>query len=140
MLKTSLLKDRSAMTTPMDKNNQNGGFAKNFFWGALLGAMAGFAMGILYAPDEGEKTRKVVEQKKKEFLKTANKIKKDAEPVVKKMIEVVEPLVEEIEKKIEPVKTEVAKEVQEVQKEVKKKKTSLAKKTPNLFKGIRRKS
>jgi len=33
----------------MKMENKNNRQAKNFFWGALLGAAAGFVLGLLYA-------------------------------------------------------------------------------------------
>lgn len=124
----------------MEKNNQPPSSAKNFFWGAMIGAVAGFALGILYAPDEGGRTRKAVEEKKKELLKKAEKIKKEVEPIIKKVGEAIEPVAKEIEKQIQPVKEELKKEVNQVGRQVKKQTVSLTRKSTRLFKGIKKKT
>ncbi len=69
----------------------------NFLLGAILGAAAGAALGILFAPAPGEENRRRLKKKLKELKVKANDAAKDFEPLVKKAKEAVEPLVRDIE-------------------------------------------
>jgi len=46
----------------MSNNNDQGSTMGGFFSGLLWGALSGIALGLLYAPDKGEKTRKKLQK------------------------------------------------------------------------------
>jgi gas vesicle protein len=58
-----------------------------FFSGLLLGAVIGAAIGILYAPQSGAETRRIVKEKaidvKEKAVKAAGKIKESVGSLVK---------------------------------------------------------
>lgn len=57
-------------------NNNHGG---NFLTGVVVGAVVGAAVALLYAPQSGEKTRKLVAKKAKEIKKQFPEIKDKAQ-------------------------------------------------------------
>jgi gas vesicle protein len=52
-----------------DKEGGNG-----FLWGFLLGALAGVAVGFLYAPKSGKETRAMLKEKAGEFKEKAGEV------------------------------------------------------------------
>lgn len=84
--------------------------SKNVFMGFLAGAATGALMGVLYAPDKGEKTRK--------------KIKKNSSRYAEDVKEGVNDFMDEIKERFDGMKNEVnetAKETKEKVDELKKK-------------------
>lgn len=84
--------------------------SKNVFMGFLAGAATGALIGVLYAPDKGEKTRK--------------KIKKNSTRYAEDMKEGVNDFMEEIKERFDGLKADVnetAKETKEKVEELKKK-------------------
>jgi gas vesicle protein len=61
--------------------------SSGFFSGLLLGAVIGAAIGILYAPQSGAETRRIVKEKaidvKEKAVKAAGKIKESVGSLVK---------------------------------------------------------
>ena len=62
----------------------NGNRDGNFLAGVIIGAMLGAAIALLYAPQSGEKTRKLVSKKAKEIKKKFPEIKEKAQKAIKK--------------------------------------------------------
>ncbi len=85
---------------------------KGFLWGALAGLGVGAALGVLFAPDEGENTRRKLKEKSKE-------LKKEAEKALEELGETVEPWIEEMQKKVGPVLEEIDQATEPVQKKAK---------------------
>jgi len=73
---------------------------KGFLWGILTGLAAGATLGVLFAPDKGEETRKKLKAQ-------SSKLKKEAEEALEELGETIEPWVEEVQEKIEPVLEEI---------------------------------
>lgn len=67
---------------------------KGFLWGILAGLGVGAALGVLFAPDEGENTRRKLKEKGKE-------LQKEAEAALEELGKTVEPWVEEAQENIE---------------------------------------
>ena len=86
---------------------------KGFFWGMLAGLATGAALGILFAPDKGEETRKKLKAKSKE-------LKEEAQEALEELGDTVEPWVEEMQEKIEPVLEEIDEATEPVQAKAKK--------------------
>jgi gas vesicle protein len=70
-------------------SNQIEGFIKGIFWGGVIGA----AIGILYAPQSGRKTRKDINRKAEELL---TKAKKEYEATLKKSSKAYESAVKQL--------------------------------------------
>jgi len=86
---------------------------KGFLWGILAGLGVGAALGVLFAPDEGENTRRKLKEKSKE-------LKKEAEEALEELGETIEPWVEEarenIEEAVEPVQTKAKEAISKTKK------------------------
>jgi len=54
----------------------------SFLLGLILGGVIGTVLGILYAPQSGEKTRKLIAKKFEETKKRALEVKKETEAKV----------------------------------------------------------
>ena len=65
----------------------NRGTSSGFFSGLLMGAVIGAAVALLYAPQSGTETRRMVKEKvlevKEKTAKAANKIKESVSSVIK---------------------------------------------------------
>ncbi|GIW69276.1 MAG: hypothetical protein KatS3mg101_0023 [Patescibacteria group bacterium] len=75
------------------KHNEIGAFMKGAFWGALVGAV----LGILLAPDSGEKTRKKIKEKSDEFAEKGREALEELAEKTEKIKEQIEPYKEEAE-------------------------------------------
>lgn len=86
---------------------------KGFLWGMLAGLATGAALGILFAPDKGEETRKKLKAK-------SQRLKEEAQEAMEELAETVEPWVEEVQRKVEPVLEEIDERTEPVQEKAKK--------------------
>jgi gas vesicle protein len=96
---------------------------KSFVIGAFFGALMGASLGILFAPDSGEKTRK--------------KIKEKSEGLVEKGAEKAEELkikAEEIREKVGPYKEKAGEMIQETEDKIREEADNLKKR---YFKGTK---
>jgi gas vesicle protein len=80
-------------------------FSKGFLWGAAIGGI----LGILFAPDKGENTRKKIKKTAEEY---GDKGKETLEKTKKK----IEPLVETAKEKKEKIKNIIEENIMEVEK------------------------
>ena len=80
-------------------------FSKGFLWGAAIGSI----LGILFAPDKGENTRKKIKKTAEEY---GDKGKETLEKTKKK----VEPFIEKEKEKKERIKNIVEENIMEVEK------------------------
>ena len=60
---------------------------KKFIKGAFLGALAGTALGVLFAPKSGKETRDAVKEKANEYAKKGEKLIKKAANETTKVID-----------------------------------------------------
>ena len=87
--------------------NKGGSFSKGFFWGAVIGGI----LGVLFAPEKGEDTRKKIKEtakdyegKGKETLKKAEQELEKAKIKYEEAAKKVGPVIEKAKEKIEEVK------------------------------------
>jgi gas vesicle protein len=76
----------------------------HFISGLLFGAAAGAALGLLYAPQSGEKTRKQISVKIKEMEKELLKLRDQLKEKGLEMKEEVKARIKEVEERIEKLK------------------------------------
>lgn len=99
--------------------SKNSSFSKGFFWGAVIGGI----LGVLFAPEKGENTRKKIKEtakdyegKGKEALEKAGQELEKARVKYEEAAKKIEPVIERAKEKIEEVKVksepyvEIAKE------------------------------
>lgn len=73
--------------------------SKKFILGAALGAVAGAAAGILFAPKSGKETRKIIGEKAKEYTEKGKDIAgKGAEIAREKIKETADTISKKLEK------------------------------------------
>lgn len=88
-------------------HNKGSSFSKGFFWGAVIGGI----LGVLFAPEKGEDTRKKIkektkdyEEKGKEALEKAGQELEKARIKYQEAAKKVEPVIEKAKEKMEEVK------------------------------------
>lgn len=128
------------------KRPEKGSFSKGFLWGAVIGGI----LGVLFAPDNGENTRKKIkktakeyEGKGKEALEKAKiemekakekyeELRMKAEPVVEKAKESIVNIKEVVEEKKDPLLNNLENFAEDIEDEAKKLKK-------RYFSGVRKK-
>lgn len=83
----------------------------HFFEGALLGALAGVVFGLMYAPQKGEETRKVVKDKWDELKGSLEGAKETTEEIIKNTKASIETALEDLSETIEKKKKKLGGEV-----------------------------
>ncbi len=76
----------------MAKSGNNGGI---ILASVLAGALIGGALGVLYAPDKGEKTRKKIAKNAKKLSKQAQKTAEDLKHTAEEQISEIKKSVQE---------------------------------------------
>jgi len=93
-----------------------------FFQGLLFGILGGAVMGILFAPEPGEETRKRLKKKGKELRDKAVEIAGEVEDAVGPLVEEakrgVKEVAEEIEDAAEPVKDTARQKLDDLEEEL----------------------
>jgi gas vesicle protein len=86
----------------------------------LLGTIVGGVLGVLFAPDKGEETRKKIKENYKDWARKALEMAEDlgegVEPYVEKAAEVVEPVVANVKRVVDqpkPLAEEIGREGEE---------------------------
>jgi len=99
---------------PCRCSNKGDAFFKGLFWGAVAGAI----LGVIFAPDKGDETRKKLkklaedyEEKGHEAAKTAKVEFRKAKTKYEKIMERAEPIIEEAKDKIAEIEKRVEKEI-----------------------------
>lgn len=97
-----------------DNCNCSGDNGASFFAGALMGGLVGAALALVFAPQEGKKTRKWI---KSEGEKLVDKAGDKFEVIKKERIDpMMEDVREEMEEKFDEVKKEVNKKIDSIKK------------------------
>lgn len=111
------------------------GKSKSFLVGAVLGALAGAATALLYAPQRGEKTR---EQFKSQALKAKKKVDEIQSEMEKKggILEVTEKTVKSLVENLAQSAQTFSEKEGGAQSTEKPKDSLSAKKKPRFFKGV----
>jgi gas vesicle protein len=124
-----------------------------FLFGVLTGALIGAVAGVLFAPEEGSKTRGKLKkrlendiERGKVFADNLNEkvaeVKVKAQPVIEELREKFEPVLEKLEDMSAPVKEEVASFVEDLKNEIEEAQTSKPEDTNEMkkrfFKGVRK--
>ena len=82
---------------------RKGSFSKGFFWGAAIGAL----LGVIFAPDKGEETRKKIKKVAKEYEQKGGEVLEKAKEKYSEVKEKAEPFVEKAKEGIDVVKTKI---------------------------------
>lgn len=138
--------DGSRRRHHLKSHPKGGSFSKGFFWGAVIGGI----LGILFAPDKGENTRKKIKNTADEYqdkgkkvlekaqieMETAKEkyeeIKVKAQPIIERAEEKVVEIKEIIEEKKEPILDTLGDFAENIENEAKKIKK-------RYFSGVRKK-
>lgn len=97
-----------------NSHNNGGGFMSGVMWGALIGA----ALGVLYAPEPGEKTRKKLQKVSEDVKEKGQKLYAESKDLAEDVKVAAQPLLEELEKTVGPVLEKAKGSGKEVQLEV----------------------
>ncbi len=65
-------------------NKDNGSAMWGFLAGAVLGGAVGAGVALLFAPQSGEETRKMLKEKAEDLSKELDEVKKEIKPKMKK--------------------------------------------------------
>jgi gas vesicle protein len=95
-------------------NHHGPGFSSGIMWGALIGA----ALGVLYAPDKGDETRKKIKDIADDVSEKGKFVAAEAQEIAEEVKVASQPLLTELEKNIKPVLEKAQKSGKEVQVEV----------------------
>ncbi|OGC47940.1 hypothetical protein A2886_01640 [candidate division WWE3 bacterium RIFCSPHIGHO2_01_FULL_42_13] len=95
-------------------HSKSGGFTN----GLLIGALVGAALGLLYAPATGDKTRKKVKKAAAELSERGQKAWEDVSDLAEDAGSAAEPLLKELEKNVAPVLRKARASGRHVQNEV----------------------
>ncbi|MBT6401056.1 YtxH domain-containing protein [candidate division WWE3 bacterium] len=82
---------------------KSGGGESHFMSGAVLGALVGAALGVLFAPAPGEKTRKKLKDVSEDLSVKGHEVLEKAEVIVDEVKMAAAPLMDELEKNMAPV-------------------------------------
>ncbi|OGC50501.1 hypothetical protein A2716_04840 [candidate division WWE3 bacterium RIFCSPHIGHO2_01_FULL_40_23] len=103
--------------------------AEGFLFGVAVGAIIGGVLGLLFAPDEGKKTRtrlKALYDDKKEAMgdlardisEKVSEAREKAEPKLSEIKEKIEPILRKVEEVSEPVREQVEDYVSDLKDEI----------------------
>ncbi len=84
-------------------DRKKGSFSKGFFWGAAIGAL----LGVIFAPDKGEETRKKIKKVAKEYEQKGEEVVEKAKEKYEEIKVKAEPFVEKTKEKINSVKNKI---------------------------------
>lgn len=122
----------------------------NLMLGLLIGAVLGGIAGVLFAPDEGKKTREKLKVKLSEGKLKADELMEDvsekvaearekAEPIIAEIHAKIEPVLEKVSEASEPVREQIAQYVQELKEEIEDREIStIARMKKKFFKGVKK--
>lgn len=113
-MKTDMYRERGLDRRPPRHccYHKSGSFSKGLFWGAIIGGI----LGVLFAPDKGEETRKKIKKTAKEYEEKGKETLEKAGVEFEKAKEKASPYVETAKEKFQEAKVraepyvEVAKE------------------------------
>lgn len=95
-------------------HNKDSGFLK----GALFGAALGAVLGVLFAPQEGSKTRKTLKTSGEKYFTEGKEayttIRGEVDPYIKSAEEILAPIVAELKTASEPARKELLEKVQKI--------------------------
>lgn len=92
------------------KNKEEKHSSSKFFKGVFWGVVAGTILGMLYAPEEGKKTRKKIKILSDEATVEGKKVVKKAKTKVEKFKEEAEPIIEQYKEKLSEIAETIDKE------------------------------
>ena len=127
-------------------NKHRGG---GFTHGAIFGAVIGGILGILYAPDRGEETRKKLKVVADDLTVKGKIVIDEAQDITEDVKEATAPLLAELERNIRPVlkkakdsgkdvQFEVLEKIEQIVDEVEDGADGITKKAKKMFKGIKK--
>ncbi len=125
-----------------------------FLFGVLIGALVGTVAGVLFAPEEGSKTRGKLKKRLENDIERGKvladnlnekvaEVKVKAQPVIEELKERLEPVLEKLEDMSAPVKEEVASFVEDLKNEIEEYQPSVKSEDTNemkkrFFKGVKK--
>ena len=96
------------------KEHHGPGFMSGVMWGAIIGGV----LGVLYAPEKGEETRKKLKEVADDVNEKGKFVAEEAKVIAEEVKAVSQPLIAELEKNVKPVLEKAQKSGKEVQVEV----------------------
>lgn len=129
--------------------NNHGHGGSNFTSGLVFGAIVGATLGVLFAPQEGEKTRKKLKEVSGDLSEKGKKLANEAELLIEDAKIVAAPLIKELEKNVAPllkkaqasgkeVQIEVLEKIEQLVDEVEDAAEGVGKRTKKMFKGVKK--